>query len=29
LHIDGDPAETASVFDIKVERDCFWLIQPG
>jgi diacylglycerol kinase (ATP) len=29
LHIDGDPANTASVFDIKVERDCFWLIQPG
>ena len=28
FHIDGDPAETSDVFEAKVIKDCFWLIQP-
>ena len=28
LHIDGDPAPTASAFDIKILKDCFRLIYP-
>ncbi|MBC7949741.1 MAG: YegS/Rv2252/BmrU family lipid kinase [Chitinophagaceae bacterium] len=29
LHIDGDPAETATRFDIKIKKKCFRLIQPA
>jgi diacylglycerol kinase (ATP) len=28
LHIDGEPKESADVFDIKIMKDCFQLIQP-
>ena len=28
LHIDGEPKESAEVFDIQIIRNCFKLIQP-
>ena len=28
FHIDGDPAETSSEFEIEILKDCFKLIQP-
>jgi diacylglycerol kinase family enzyme len=29
LHIDGDPASTASVFDIRIQPKAFLLFQPS